>query len=294
MKQRIFFLIFLTTAAPLFSSDMPAYRLFKSDGTPIPYRDMTSALAAHDIVLFGEMHGNPVAHWLELEIAGDLFAACKVRGRGFIMGGEMFETDTQLVINEYLEGHISPGSFEQESRPWPNYDRDYRALLENAGREKIPFIATNAPKRYASMVFRKGLESLNALSEDAKKYIAPLPLQYDPSLKTYRDIQDRIPSSHITVHSSGRLAEAQALRDATMAHFILVNLAPGRLFFHINGSYHSRDGEGIAWHIRKRKGGLKIGSIATVSQKNISHLLDEHKGIADYILAVPASMPGAR
>ncbi|HPJ37384.1 MAG TPA: ChaN family lipoprotein [Spirochaetota bacterium] len=293
MKQYIIIILLLITASPLYSSDKPAYRIFRGDGTESSYRNMVSSLGEKDIILFGEVHGNPVAHWLEFELGGDLFRLCKDGGRNFIMGGEMFDADTQTVITEYLQGHISSRSFRSESRPWPNYERDYRRILELAGTEKIPFIATNVPKRYASMVFRKGLDSLNNLSVSAKKYIAPLPIRFDASLSSYRDIESRIPSN-VPGHSSGHLAEAQALRDATMAHFIFANIKPGGLFFHINGSYHSARREGIAWHLLQRKPGLKIGIIATVSQKDIAHLREENKGIADFILAVPASMPGAR
>lgn len=293
MKQIILFLSIILSTAPLLAYDKPAYRLFKGDGTTADYRGMVTALTGNNIILFGEQHGNPIAHWLEYELARDLFALCSAGEKEFIMGGEFFDADTQHVINEFLQGHISSRSFEQEARPWSNYRRDYRPLLEFAGTGNIPFIATNVPKRYASMVFNKGLDSLNGLSLSAKKFIAPLPVEYDPSLKSYRDIQSRIPS-HVPGHSTGNLAAAQAIRDATMAHFIITNLKSGGLFFHINGSYHSINREGIIWHLLRQKNGLRIGTIATVSQKDVTQLREESKGIADYILAVPASMPAGQ
>jgi uncharacterized iron-regulated protein len=293
MKQAILFFSIILSTVPLFAYDKPAYRLFKGDGTIAVYRGMVTSLAENDIVLFGEQHGNPIAHWLEYELAGDLFALCRVGGKEFSMGGEFFDADTQPVVNEFLQGHISSRSFEHEARPWSNYARDYRPLLEFAGTRNIPFIATNVPKRYASMVFNKGLDSLKNLSLTAKKFIAPLPIEYDPSLRSYNDIRSRIPS-HVPGHDAGNLAAAQAIRDATMAHFIITNLKTGGLFFHINGSYHSSNREGIVWHLLRQKSSLRIGTIATVSQKEVSQLREESKGIADYILVVPASMPGGQ
>ena len=48
--------------------------------------------------------------------------------------------------------------------------------------------------------------------------------------------------SHTTMH----LAEAQAMKDATMAHFILKNWEPGKTFLHFNGSYHSDNFQGTS------------------------------------------------
>ena len=129
MKQTILFLSIILSTAPLLAYDKPAYRLFKGDGTTADYRGMVTALAGNNIILFGEQHGNPIAHWLEYELARDLFALCSAGEKEFIMGGEFFDADTQHVINEFLQGHISSRSFEQEARPWSNYRRDYRPIL---------------------------------------------------------------------------------------------------------------------------------------------------------------------
>jgi uncharacterized iron-regulated protein len=47
--------------------DRPAYRLFTAQGQLADYDQMLSQLAQADVVLFGEQHNDPMAHWLELQ-----------------------------------------------------------------------------------------------------------------------------------------------------------------------------------------------------------------------------------
>ncbi|HNU88424.1 MAG TPA: ChaN family lipoprotein, partial [Ferruginibacter sp.] len=91
-------------------------------------------------------------------------------------------------------------------------------------------------------------------------------------------------------HGNANMPKAQASKDATMAYFILQNLRPGSLFIHYNGAYHSDNFDGINWYLKKKKPELAIGTISTVSQKNIKELLAENKGKADFIICVDENM----
>ena len=84
--------------------------------------------------------------------------------------------------------------------------------------------------------------------------------------------------------------EAQALKDATMAHFMLLNRVEGNVYYHLNGSYHSDYHQGIIWYIQQKLPEAQIGTISTVTQENISKLDKEHFGKADFIICVPESM----
>ena len=66
-------LLFVTLLA--MKDDKPAYRLFRQDGKNATYRDLIKEASGADIVFFGELHDNPICHWLEYEITADLFAA---------------------------------------------------------------------------------------------------------------------------------------------------------------------------------------------------------------------------
>ena len=91
-------------------------------------------------------------------------------------------------------------------------------------------------------------------------------------------------------HGGSTLAKAQAIKDATMAYSILENYKQDYLFIHYNGSYHSNNFEGIVWYLKKDKPELNIKTITTVSQEDLNKLLEESKGLADFIIVVDDDM----
>jgi uncharacterized iron-regulated protein len=91
-------------------------------------------------------------------------------------------------------------------------------------------------------------------------------------------------------HSSLNFPKAQAIKDATMAHFIYSNLVENTFFYHINGAYHSENKEGLVWYLNILNPELKVLTIATVSQEDVSKLEKENKGKADFIIVVDSDM----
>lgn len=142
------------------------------------------------------------------------------------------------------------------------------------------------------MVYKGGFEALDSLGKEAFNYISPLPIKFDIELSCYKSMMD-MDMGHGSKPDI-KLPEAQAIKDATMAFFILKNMPEGSLFFHINGSYHSDNFEGIVWYLLQVKPELKIKTIANVSQDEIEKLEDQHKGKGSYVLVVPASMTKTR
>ncbi len=267
-----------------FTLDKPAYKLYNQEGKKVKYEKMIKALNKADVVFIGELHNNPVSHWAEYEITKDLF---KIHEAGIILGAEMFESDNQLIINEYLKGYFSDKKFEADARLWPNYNTDYKPLMTFAKKNKLNFVASNIPRRYASIVFKEGFEGLNKLTDEGKKYIAPLPPKYDPNVKCYADM---IEMGKKMGHGTAEFPKAQAIKDATMAYFIQKNLEKGKLFIHYNGSYHSDNHEGIVWYLKNANPKLKILTVSCVEQKDINELTEENKNLADYIFVIPESM----
>ena len=88
------------------------------------------------------------------------------------------------------------------------------------------------------------------------------------------------------------MAMAQALKDATMAHFIAKHAHKGTRFLHFNGSFHSDFQEGIGWYLARSRPDLKRVTIATVTQDQVNKLEAEHLGQADIIICVDAAIPG--
>jgi uncharacterized iron-regulated protein len=288
MKKKLMALLLLVLTCAM-QSDKPAYFIYDKEGILTSYEKLLNDASEADIVLFGELHDSPICHWLQLELTKDLY---KTKKDQLVLGAEMFETDNQLILDEYISGKIKTSSFEAEAKLWPNYKTDYKALVEFARKNKIPFIATNIPRRYASLVNKSGFEALDALSKDAKSFIAPLPFDYNADLNCYKQMLKTDSSSNMgaSSHITPNLPKAQAAKDATMAHFILKNRNKGQVFLHFNGCYHSDNFESMVWYLKEAKPKLKILTISSVEQEAIDTLAKVNINKADYILCIPESM----
>ncbi len=258
------------------------YALYNIKGEKANYEQLLAEAKKADVVLFGELHDNPVCHWLQLELTRDLFQDKKDK---LVLGAEMFEADDQIALNEYLQGKISEKTLKDEVKLWNNFATDYKPLLDFAKKNKINFVAANIPRRYANMVYGRGIEALDSIEADAKKWIAPLPMKYDATLKCYKDISESAGG-----HGGENLPKSQAIKDATMAYFILKNWTKGQLFFHYNGAYHSNYHQSIEWYLKQQNPGLKVFVISSTEQKDISKLDEETKGAGDYIICTPSNL----
>ena len=123
------------------------------------------------------------------------------------------------------------------------------------------------------------------MADEAKNWIAPLPIKYDATLPGYIKIVEMSGG-----HGGENLPKAQAIKDATMAHFILKNWEKGQTFLHYNGTYHSNNFEGIVWYLKQQNPNLKIVTIASVEQENLDSLAEESIGLGNFILCTPESM----
>lgn len=260
----------------------PAYIIYDSKGKEVEFTQMIKGLSNAEAVFVGELHNNPISHWIQLQLTREL---ASIHKNQVVLGAEMFEADNQLIMDEYLSGKITSDSYLKEMRLWPNYETDYHHLVEFARVNSILFVATNIPRRYASMVYRNGLEALDSLSEEAKRYIAPLPLKYDGSVACYKRMLEMAGG-----HGGENLPKAQAIKDATMAHFILKYRNNDKVFIHYNGAYHSDDHEGIVYYLKQFSPKTKAKTVTTVLQDDITILADENKGKADFIICVPSDM----
>ncbi|PWJ40748.1 ChaN family lipoprotein [Sediminitomix flava] len=258
----------------------PAYTIFNAKGKKVSYKKMMKGLSDKELIFFGEYHNNPIAHWLQFEVTSELS-----KKRELILGAEMFEADNQDALDQYLAGKIDAKGLDSLARLWNNYKTDYAPLVNIAKKEKHPFIATNIPRRYARIVNYKDFEGLDSLNSEEKAWIAPLPIVFDSELPQYKNMLEMMGG-----HGSATMVKAQAIKDATMAHFILKNHKDGALFIHYNGAYHSDFYEGILWYVKQQKPEVNAATITTVSQKDLKKLEKEHLGRADFIICVDENM----
>lgn len=258
----------------------PAYSLYTKNGKQTSYKKMIKQLAKADIVLFGEHHDNPITHWLQFETLTDL-----QKQRNLVIGLEMIESDNQTQLDLYLADSINQKTFSKDARLWKNYKTDYKPLVDFAKTNKIKVIATNVPRRYASKIFKGGFKALDTLSAKEKAWIAPLPINYDPTLPGYVKMKKMMGG-----HGGDNLPKAQAIKDATMAYFLLKNKKDNQLFLHFNGSYHSDNYEAIYWYLKKANPNLNIVTITTEAEEQVKTFNKASKHKADFIIQVVKTM----
>lgn len=227
---------------------------------------VVAALAGADVLFFGEEHNDSAGHYLENKIYRALHAAY---GDQLALSLEMFETDNQLVLDEYLQGRIDENRLGKDARLWSNY-RDYRPMIEYAKQQKLTVIAANPPRRYVTLVTRRGMRALDSLSKSAKSFLPPLP--YDTLSGRYRDkfmeTMRGAPES-----ASRNIYYSQSLWDAGMSYSIyrFLKKNKGKKVFHCVGKFHSDEKLGTARQLQMRNKKLRILNISCFPDKNFTN-----------------------
>lgn len=237
-------------------------------------------MADADVLFFGEEHNDSAGHYLENKIFRDLHTAY---GSNLALSLEMFENDNQVALNDYLSGFIPEDRFEKDVRLWKNY-KDYRPMIEFAKQNKLNVIAANPPRRYVTMVSRKGMKSLDSLSIDSKKFLPPLP--YDTLTGRYREkffeIMKGSPGG-----DNPRVYHSQSLWDAGMSYnmYKFWKKNKDKKIFHCVGRFHSDEKLGTAAQLQKRKPKLKILNISCFSDASFSNPeWEKFSHLGDYII----------
>ena len=237
-------------------------------------------MAEADVLFFGEEHNDSAGHYLENRI----FRALHTQyGDKLALSMEMFETDNQLALDEYLAGKIDAARFAKDVRLWSNY-RDYRPMVEYAKEKNIPVIAANPPRRYVTLVGRRGMKALDSLSADAKYFLPPLP--YDTLIGRYRekfmDIMKGSPGGE-----NPKVYYSQSLWDAGMAYSIYRFWKKNRdtKVFHCVGKFHSDEKLGTAEQLQMRNKKIRILNISCFPDKSFaSPDWTKFQNLGDYVI----------
>jgi uncharacterized iron-regulated protein len=267
MKIFIFLLILLPFCALSQDSIANHYKIYSTIKQKLVTADeIADDLANADVLFFGEEHSDSTGHYLEHALFKKL--AEKYPGK-IALSMEMFETDCQNVLDEYLNGFIREKNFITEARAWHNY-KDYRPLIECAKVNQIPVIAANAPARYVNMTNRLGLSSLERLSPVGKSYLPPLPV--DTASGPYYDKFLQIMGGHSAMGGM-KMFQAQNLWDATMGWSMarFAKSHKGYKIFQLNGSFHSEEKMGAAAQLKKYAPKIRILNIATYSDDSFDN-----------------------
>jgi uncharacterized iron-regulated protein len=242
--------------------------------------DLVNDMADADVLFFGEEHNDSTGHYLEHTLFKKLSEKYPDK---LALSMEMFETDCQNILNEYLNGFIREKNFITDARAWPNY-QDYRPLIELAKTNHIPVIAANAPGRYVNMVNRLGLNSLNQLSATGKSYLPPLPI--DTATGAYYEKFLQIMGGHQAM-AGIQMFQAQNLWDATIGWSLakFYKTHPKYKILQINGGFHSEEKLGAVSQLKEYAPQVRILNIATYADDSFDNP-DWHKlsKNGDYII----------
>lgn len=299
--------------SPHLSSGYIPHRVYKSsDKRFSDFEAMLAEIARADVAFVGEQHNDPATHRIERAILEGL-----ARRRGNVaVAMEMFERDTQSLIDDYTAGRSNEEDFLRSSRPWPNYSTDYRPLVEFARVHGWKVIASNTPRRIAVQVSREGLNAARPDSETERKLVAS---EFSCPMDDYfKRFTEAMSNGHPMAHQQQggetqvdkkreeeqravieRFFYAQCVKDETMAESIANALAAQSnsqggaqdaaqlrpLVVHFNGAFHSDYRLGTASRAVRRlpKSNVKVISIVPVENLDAINA-DEYRKRGDYII----------
>lgn len=294
MKKAIFIFILLMSVEIFAQNGQETFRIYDGKGNEKSIGQIVEAAGKSDVIFLGENHDDSVAHALQLEIFKTIFENYG-KEKKVALSMEMFERDVQTILNEYLNNLISEQHFLTSSRPWGNYKTDYRPLIELAKEKNLEVIAANAPRRYVNMVTRLGRDSLEKLSPEAKKWIAPLPYgeASDKYAEKFNALMGQMSDSNTPLKHNPML-NSQALWDATMAYSISENLMKNKnaLIVHLNGAFHTENRLGTVEHLSKYRPNTKI-LVVTIKYEDDFKNFDKakHSDLGDFVILTDAKQP---
>jgi uncharacterized iron-regulated protein len=270
------------------------YRVYDKQGNASSLEKIIESLKDVKVVFLGENHDDAAAHYLQNEIFRRAFEK-HGKDRAIALSLEMFERDVQTIVDEYLNDLISENHFRLGSRPWGNYETDYKPLMDFAKTNRLKVIAANAPRRYVNMVSRNGRESLKKLSPAAQKWLAPLPYgeASDAYAKKFNALMGQT-SDSITPVKHSPMLNAQALWDATMAFSISEYLkrAKNPLVVHLNGAFHTENRLGTPEHLLKYSPKTRFLVVTMRYEENFTTFdKTKHADLGDFVILTDAKVP---
>lgn len=256
------------------------YKIYDSrTGKQATIETIVTEMNKADVLFFGEEHNDSTGHFLEALIFKKLNEAYPKK---VALTMEMFHTDVQPIINEYLAGIISEKNFIKEARAWNNY-KDYKPMVELAKINNLPVIGGNAAARYSNAVTRSGLGVLNSLPAQSKSFLPPLPVD-TASGRYYEKFIETLGG-----HNMGgmKVYQAQNFWDATMAWSIasFAKKNKGMKIFQVNGRFHSDEKLGTLAKLKGYSPKLNILNISSFSADDFENPnWENYRKLGDFII----------
>ena len=256
--------------------------------TVIDFEGLLARCSRADVVALGENHDDPATHLVELALLEGL----NRHNRNVVLSMEMFERDVQEYLDRYLEGEMTEDEFLGISRPWENYETDYRPLVEFARNNSLPVVASNVPRRLAGQVARGGIEGTEFAEDDlgwvSSVFEAPEDAYWEAFAATMH--MPGMERMAVTEENIRWYYEAQVLKDETMAESIAraATASPGALVYHLTGSFHVQDYLGTFSRVRRDLPEADCVSILAIPVDELLSVPPQDTPSADYWILVLA------
>lgn len=156
------------SATPTQVSTFYDYQLATPTGERISLQRLPAEIENADVILVGEWHTHAGIHRFQT----DLLKQMTENGHPMVLSMEQFTRDAQPLMDDYLTGKIGEQYLIQKANAWPNYESDYRPLVEFAKSQQLPVIAANAPKPIVRCIGRVGIDYLDRLSPEQRQWVA--------------------------------------------------------------------------------------------------------------------------
>ncbi|MBD1573784.1 hypothetical protein HC725_10970 [Vibrio sp. S17_S38] len=238
------------------------FQLYSKTGQVISLNSFAEQAQKADVILVGEWHTHSGVHRFQTQLLQTLIK----QPRDVALSMEQFSRDKQAVVDEYVRGEIGEQALINNGNAWPNYESDYRPLVELAKSNHIDIIASNAPKVMVQCIAKQGLSYLDNQTQDRRALVAKNISTADTPYK------QKFMSSmhHGNADQNEKQYAAQATWDETMAESIVDYLAqyPTKQVMHIAGMFHTEGGLGTAAAILRLNPKLKI-LVITPSDKMV-------------------------
>jgi uncharacterized iron-regulated protein len=303
LRLFVLFVAFLLTPRAALPQDAAqvdgSYHIYDAAGKPATLDQVVAAIAASEVVFIGETHNDPAAHLIERQLLEHTYTRLaddsKTHANRLVLSLEMFERDVQTPLDEYLAGLITEPQFLASSRPWKNYETDYRPLVEFARAHQLHVVAANAPERYVNRVGRLGRDSLKALSPAALAWLAPLPYPAASSAYAAKFNEAMGGDAMHGTHGNPHLLDAQVLRDATMAHSLAEELQRQQhaLILHVTGIFHTESRLGTPEQLHSYRPQTRVLVLAILPGSADAADIKQLAGSGDFVFVTGSGATGS-
>jgi len=234
-------------------------------GERITVNEMANRASSAQVVFFGEFHDDSLNHVLQ----DMFFRKFYELNNNLALSLEMFERDVQSLLDSYLKGEIKEEEFLKNSRPWGDYKKFYRSMVEFSKEKNLPVLASNIPRKYAAMYAQGGMTRLDTIPAEERNYITrKMVLEENDYLEkfflTMLGSKEKI--ANLTSNQENSLYlfyGAQCIKDETMAESIydFLKLNPNHKVVHLNGDFHSNSYLGTVEKLLRRNNNISVSVI---------------------------------